>query len=69
MMMALGFPEVMASFGGAVILVFGICVVGWAGYCITSIARAADALERIDEREEKRDEERKQREEDLLWQI
>lgn len=47
MMMALGFPEVMASFGGAVILVFGICAVGWAGYCITSIARAADALERI----------------------
>ena len=58
MMMALGFPEVMASFGGAVILVFGICVVGWAGYCITSIARAADALERIaDALEEDDDEE------------
>ena len=57
-MMALGFPEVMASFGGAVILVFGICVVGWAGYCITSIARAADALERIaDALEEDDDEE------------
>ena len=56
--MALGFPEVMASFGGAVILVFGICVVGWAGYCITSIARAADALERIaDALEEDDDEE------------
>ena len=57
MMMALGFPEVMASFGGAVILVFGICVVGWAGYCITSIARAADALERIADALEKDDEE------------
>ena len=56
-MMALGFPEVMASFGGAVILVFGICVVGWAGYCITSIARAADALERIADALEKDDEE------------
>ena len=57
MMMALGFPEVMASFGGAVILVFGICVVGWAGYCITSIARAADALERIADALENDDEE------------
>lgn len=58
MMMALGFPEVMASFGGAVILALGICVVGWAGYCITSIARAADALERIaDALEEDDDEE------------
>ena len=57
MMMALGFPEVMASFGGAVILVFGICVVGWAGYCITSIARAADALERIADALEDDDEE------------
>lgn len=57
-MMALGFPEVMASFGGAMILVLGICAVGWAGYCITSIARAADALERIaDALEEDDDEE------------
>lgn len=57
MIMAVGFPEVMASFGGAVIIVFGICAVGWAGYCITSIARAADALERIADALEKDDEE------------
>ena len=57
MMMAVGFPEVMASFGGAVILVFGACVIGWAGYCITSIARAANALERIADALEKDDEE------------
>ena len=56
-MMALGFPEVMASFGGAVIIFFGICAVGWAGYCITSIARAADALERIADALESDDEE------------
>lgn len=57
MMMAVGFPEAMASFGVAVMLVFGVCVVGWAGYCITSIARAADALERIADALEKDDEE------------
>ena len=57
MMMAVGFPEVMASFGGAVIVVFGVCVIGWAGYCITSIARAANALERIADALEKDDEE------------
>ena len=57
MMMALGFPEVMASFGSAVIIVFGIIVAGWLGYCITSIARAANALERIADALEKDDEE------------
>ena len=57
MMMAVGFPEAMASFAVAVMLVFGVCVVGWAGYCITSIARAADALERIADALESDDEE------------
>lgn len=57
MMMAVGFPEVMASFGGAMIVFFGACVVGWADYCITSIARAADAQERIADALEKGDEE------------
>ena len=47
MLANIGSPEVMASFCGAVVLIFGICAVGWAGYCISSIARAADALERI----------------------
>lgn len=47
MMIAVGFPEVMASLGGAMIVVFGVCVICLAGYCITSIARAADALERM----------------------
>ena len=37
----------MASLGCMAIIIFGVCVVGWLGYCISSIARAADALERI----------------------
>ena len=57
MIMAVGFPEVMASLGGAMIVVFGVCVICWAGYCITSIARAANALERIADALEKDDEE------------
>lgn len=56
-MMALGFPEVMASFGGMVILFVVVCLLGWLAYCITSIARAADALERIADALESDDEE------------
>ena len=47
MMAAIGFPEVMASLGCMAIIIFGACVVAWLGYCISSIARAANALERI----------------------
>ena len=47
MMANIGFPEVMASLGGAAVVIIAACVIGWLGYCISSIARAADALERI----------------------
>lgn len=47
MMAVIGFPEVMASLGCMAIIIFGACVVAWLGYCISSVARAADALERI----------------------
>ena len=47
MIAAINPPEVMASLGCMAIIIFGACVVAWLGYCISSIARAADALERI----------------------
>ena len=47
MIAAIGLPEAMASLGCMVIIILGACVVAWLGYCISSIARAADALERI----------------------
>ena len=47
MMMAVGFPEVMASFGGAVIVAFAAIAIGWLCYFVYSVARAADALERM----------------------
>ena len=47
MIAAIDLPEVMASLGCMAIIIFGACVVAWLGYCISSIARAADALERI----------------------
>jgi len=37
----------MASLGIMAILILCAGVVAWFGYCITSVARAADALERI----------------------
>lgn len=47
----MSFPEVMALLGCIVILVLGMCLVVWLVvwlvYCISSVARAADALERI----------------------
>lgn len=46
-MAVIGLPEVMASLGCMAIIIFGACVVAWLGYCISSIARAADAPERI----------------------
>lgn len=47
MIAEIGLPEVMASLGSMAFIIVGACVVGWLGYCITSVARAADALERI----------------------
>lgn len=51
MILAIGFYNAMASFGAAlgitVIVLLCAFVVGWLGYCISSIARAANALERI----------------------
>lgn len=47
MIAAMGVPEFMSVFGSGVILAFAILAIAWLGYCITSIARAADALERI----------------------
>ena len=47
MIAAIVFPEVMASLGCMAILIFGACMVAWLCYCISSIARAADALEQI----------------------
>ena len=46
-MATMGFPEFMSVFGLGVILAFAIGAIAWLGYCISSIARAADALERI----------------------
>ena len=43
----IGLPEVMASLGCVAILLLCAYMVFWFGYCISSIARAADALERI----------------------
>ena len=47
MIAEIGFSEVLVSFGCMAAILVGAGVVGWLGYCITSVARAADALERI----------------------
>lgn len=46
-MATMGFPEFMSALGTGVIIAFAIGAIAWLGYCISSIARAADALERI----------------------
>ena len=46
-MATMGFPEFMSVLGSGVILAFAIGAIAWLGYCVSSIARAADALERI----------------------
>ena len=46
-MTAAGILEIMAPFAGAFIMIFAIAAVGWLCFCIHSVARAADALERI----------------------
>ena len=47
MIAVIGFHEAMVSLGCIAIIILGACVVAWLGYCISSIARTADALERI----------------------
>ena len=42
-----GLLESMSVLGLGVVLAFAIGAIAWLGYCISSIARAADALERI----------------------
>ena len=58
MMAAMSIPEFMSVLGMGIMVAFAICAIGWLGYCITSIARAADALERIADALEKDDEEK-----------
>ena len=57
MIATMGIPEFMSTLGMGIMVAFAICVIGWLGYCITSIARAADALERIADALEKDDDE------------
>ena len=58
MMAAKSIPEFMSVLGMGIMVAFAICAIGWLGYCISSIARAADALERIADALEKDDEEK-----------
>lgn len=59
MMATLGFSEVMSVLGIMAIIIFGVVIVSWLGYCISSVARAADALERIADALEKDNNEEK----------
>ena len=47
MMAATSIHEFMSVLGKGIILTIAFLSIGWLGYCITSIARSADALERI----------------------
>jgi hypothetical protein len=58
MIATMGLPEFISTLGMAIMVAFAICAIEWLGYCITSIARAADALERIADALEKDDEEK-----------
>lgn len=63
MILAIGFYEAIASLGEAlgiaVIVLLCAFVVGWLCHCILSIARAANALERIADALEDKDTEEK----------
>ena len=52
-------PRVFEVLGSGMMLAFSIVAVGWLGYCISSVARAADALERIADALEKDNDEEK----------
>ena len=56
MIATMGIPELMSTLGMGIMVAFAVCAIGWLCYCITSIARAADALERIADALEKDDE-------------
>ena len=56
MILATGFHEAMMLLGFMAIVVLCAFVVAWLCYCISSIARAADALERIADALEDEDE-------------
>ena len=56
-MAAMELPEFMSVLGMGIMVAFAVCAIAWLGYCITSIARAADALERIADALEKEGEE------------
>ena len=58
MIAAMGLPEFMSVLGMGIMVAIAFCAIGWLGYCITSIARAADALERIADALEKDDDEK-----------
>ena len=57
MIATMGFHEFMSVFGSGIILAIAIGAIMWLCYCIASIARAADALERIADALEDDDEE------------
>lgn len=57
MMAAMGLLEFLPVLGGAISCAFVVIIIGWIGYCIHSVARAADALERIADALEEDDEE------------
>lgn len=58
MMGAIGLPDFMSVISMGIMIAIVICAMGWLGYCISSIARAADALERIADAMEEDDEEK-----------
>ena len=57
MMVATSIHEFMSVLGKGILLAIVFCLLGWLGYCISSISRAADALERIADALEEDDEE------------
>lgn len=57
MIAALGLIETMSAFGVTISTFLVFIFVCWLGYCIHSVARAADALERIADALEEDDEE------------
>lgn len=56
MIAAMGLLEFLPVLGGAFSCAFVVIIIGWLGYCIHSVARAANALERIADALEEDDE-------------
>ena len=57
MMAAICIPEFMSTLCMGIMDAIAVCAIVWLGYCITSLARAANALERIADAMERDDEE------------